>query len=320
MNDIHDLLGAYCTDALDADERASFEQHLATCAECRDEAADFREVLAALSDAHPVRPPSSLEDAVLAGARPVGRPDSEEPAGPRPVERDRPPAADDPSAATVTPLVPAWHRAAPWMAAAAAGALLFAGGWASGAARLRRSRPPRLPEAWPAVVAVASAADAHVLPVDIMGTTSRVVMSGEMDKAVFLASELPMPAKGMVYQVWTVAEDGQMASAGSVPPDETGASRPSSTAVAGIDKFMITMEPPGGSEHPSGEMPAEIEGLGRATLVGGRFGPVQSDRIDHHDPRADAVGWQSAHPMPLRRGLPRHPRPPLSGLRARRPG
>ena len=39
-----------------------------------------------------------------------------------------------------------------------------------------------------------------------MGTTSRVVMSGEMDKAVFLASELPMPAKGMVYQVWTVAE------------------------------------------------------------------------------------------------------------------
>ena len=37
MNDIHDLLGAYCTDALDADERAAFEEHLATCVECRDE-------------------------------------------------------------------------------------------------------------------------------------------------------------------------------------------------------------------------------------------------------------------------------------------
>ena len=47
-----------------------------------------------------------------------------------------------------------------------------------------------------AVVAVASAADAHVMPVDLMGTTSRVVMSGEMDKSVFLASELPMPGQG----------------------------------------------------------------------------------------------------------------------------
>ena len=69
-----------------------------------------------------------------------------------------------------------------------------------------------------------------MLPVDIMGTTSRVVISEEMDKAVFLASELPMPAKGMVYQVWTVAEDGQMTSAGSSPRTRTGTSPPSSTA------------------------------------------------------------------------------------------
>jgi hypothetical protein len=26
-----------------------------------------------------------------------------------------------------------------------------------------------------------------------------------------------------------------------------------------VSKFMITMEPPGGSEHPSGEMLAEID-------------------------------------------------------------
>jgi anti-sigma-K factor RskA len=259
VNDIHDLLGAYCTDALDADERAAFEQHLATCAECRDEAADFREVLAALSDAHPVRPPSSLEDAVLAGARPVARSDSEEPPAPGPSNATAPSGADDPSAATVTPVVPAWRHAAPWMAAAAAGALLFAGGVGLG-----RSQAPAQSAA-PAgdmagVVAVAAAADAHVLPVDIMGTTSRVVMSGAMDKAVFLASELPMPAKGMVYQVWTVAEDGQMASAGSFTPDEDGhVAAVLDCGAAGVDKFMITMEPPGGSEHPSGEMLAEIE-------------------------------------------------------------
>ena len=85
-------------------------------------------------------------------------------------------------------------------------------------------------------------------------------MSGEMDKAVFLASELPMPAKGMVYQVWTVAEDGQMTSAGSFTPDANGhLVAVLEGSAAGVDKFMITMEPPGGSEHPSGEMLAEID-------------------------------------------------------------
>ncbi len=66
MNDIHELVGAYCTDALDPQERADFEAHLADCADCRDEVADFREVLGDLSDAHAVRPPESLEEAVLA--------------------------------------------------------------------------------------------------------------------------------------------------------------------------------------------------------------------------------------------------------------
>ena len=260
MNDIHDLLGAYCTDALDADERAAFEEHLATCAECRDEAADFREVLAALADAHPVRPPSSLEDAVLAGARAGGGSvTTEDSPATGPSDSTTAATANDPSPATVPPLVPAWRRAAPWLAAAAAGAMLFAGG--VGLGRSQAPAESAAPDGDMAdVVAVASAADAHVLPVDIMGTTSRVVMSGEMDKAVFLASELPMPAKGMVYQVWTVAEDGQMTSAGSFTPDDDGhIAAVLDCGAAGVDKFMITMEPPGGSEHPSGEMLAEID-------------------------------------------------------------
>ena len=32
MNDVHDLLGAYCTDSLDPQERADFEIHLQGCA------------------------------------------------------------------------------------------------------------------------------------------------------------------------------------------------------------------------------------------------------------------------------------------------
>jgi anti-sigma-K factor RskA len=264
VNDIHDLLGAYCTDALDARERDIFEEHLATCAECRGEAADFREVLAALADAHPVHPPTSLEEAVLSVARTAGRghPDTDV-ATPRGADRVTGPAADNgPPPAPAPARVPAARRAAPWLAAAAAGAVLFAGGVGVGLAQAPvESGAPGAPTSdMAAVVAVASAADAHVLPVDIMGTTSRVVMSGEMDKAVFLASELPMPAKGNVYQVWTVGEDGQMTSAGSFTPDDDGhIAAVLDCGAAGVAKFMITVEPPGGSEHPSGEMLAEID-------------------------------------------------------------
>ncbi len=264
MNDIHDLLGAYCTDALDALERTAFEEHLATCEECRNEAADFREVLAALADAHPVHPPASLEEAVLTGVRAGGgRHPGTGAATVRGTSDTAGPATDSgPSPARVWPVAPAWRRAAPWLAAAAAGAVLFAGGVGVGLAQGPvESGAPGAPTAdMAAVVAVASAADAHVLPVDLMGTTSRLVMSGEMDKTVFLASELPMPAKGMVYQVWTVAEDGQMTSAGSFTPDEDGhIAAVLDCGAAGVVKFMITVEPPGGSENPSGEMLAEIE-------------------------------------------------------------
>lgn len=237
MNDSHDLLGAYCTNSLDADERAQFETHLAACPQCQGEAAEFREVLAALADAHPVPPPESLEDAVVTRARAV-----------------RP----HPATAIVPKL--ARRRATMWLAAAAAGALLFAGGFGLG-----RQQPPVAagpdPAAYmAAVVAVASAPDAHAMPVEIMGTTSRVVMSEEMDKSVFLASALPMPAKGMVYQVWSVTADGRMSSAGAFTPDADG-----HVAVVldcgggpGVAKLMITMEPPGGSAHPTGEMLAEV--------------------------------------------------------------
>ncbi len=138
--------------------------------------------------------------------------------------------------------------------------MLFAGGFGLG----RQQSPPLTAagdaSAMAAIVAVASAADAHVMSADLMGTTSRVVTSGEMDKSVFLASGLPTPAKGMCYQVWAVTADGQMVSAGAFTPDAEGhIAAVLDGGASGVDKFMITMEPPGGSEHPSGEMLAEIE-------------------------------------------------------------
>lgn len=257
MNDVHDLLGAYCTDSLDPQERADFEIHLQGCPECRAEATDFREVLAALAGVDPVAPADMLEDLVVARAG-AANPD---PIGPTHREQAAPSAPVRSSADTSEPVRShrGWRAVAPWMAAAAAGLVLFAAGVGVG-----RQQAPLDPVAsdngMAAVVAVASAGDAHVMAVDIMGTTSRLVVSDEMDKTVFLASELPMPAKGMCYQVWRVTADGQMVSAGVFTPDDDGhIAAVLDGGVGDVDKFMFTIEPPGGSDHPTGEMLGEVD-------------------------------------------------------------
>jgi hypothetical protein len=56
-NEIAELLGAYALDAVDADEAALVEDHLASCARCRSELADHREVAALLGHSGADAPP-----------------------------------------------------------------------------------------------------------------------------------------------------------------------------------------------------------------------------------------------------------------------
>ncbi|HRC41662.1 MAG TPA: zf-HC2 domain-containing protein, partial [Tetrasphaera sp.] len=78
---MHELLGAYALDAVDADERASFEAHLATCPACADELDGLRGVLADLAESTSVAPPPALRARVLQGVTPSG---TEGPTGPVP--------------------------------------------------------------------------------------------------------------------------------------------------------------------------------------------------------------------------------------------
>ncbi len=60
-----DDLAAYAVDALDPDERAAVEAHLATCASCRAELAEHLDTLARLTEA--VAPPAGGLEQLLAG-------------------------------------------------------------------------------------------------------------------------------------------------------------------------------------------------------------------------------------------------------------
>jgi anti-sigma factor RsiW len=64
-SEIQELLGAFALDAVDADEAATIEAHLATCPRCRDEVRDHREVASLLAYAG-TRAPAGLWERLAA--------------------------------------------------------------------------------------------------------------------------------------------------------------------------------------------------------------------------------------------------------------
>lgn len=216
MND-HDLVGAYCTDSLDAAERDRFEAHLAHCPSCAEQTREYREALFALASAAAVTPPE------MAPSQPTSQ-------NPRAARRP-----------------PRWR----WIGAVAAAAAVFVSGAVVGRLSVGTPRENE-------ILALASAPDARLLPVDMMGTQGTVVKSQKMDEAAFLASDLPIPAKGMCYQIWKVAPDGTKTSAGVVLPDENGNVAVVLDTSGAAQSFVITLEPPGGSKQPTGEMVGQV--------------------------------------------------------------
>ena len=105
---------------------------------------------------------------------------------------------------------------------------------------------------------ITAAPDAHVMPLDVPGATTRLVISDEMDKGAVLASDLPMPAKGREYHLWSVMDDGTMRSAATFVPDQDGhVATMLHTGVRDATAFMLTVEQPG-APHPTTQPIAEV--------------------------------------------------------------
>ncbi|TWG98132.1 anti-sigma-K factor RskA [Nocardioides sp. J9] len=249
-HDLHALSGAYALDALDADERARFEAHLADCAGCREEVASLQEA-AALLGTDEVEPPSSVRDAVLSGigaVRPLP-PITED----RPEDRtDRRPgdhaAAEDDELAgrrTRRSLLRRLGRT-PLLVAAAAVLLLAVGTalvrpWAD-------DPPPLSPEQ-----RVLAAEDATRVQQEFPdGSRATVVLSRSEGRAVIVTEDMAPAPEGKVYEIWLQTPQGSMIPAGLMPddPDTTlllDGDASEATAVG------ITVEPDGGSPEPTSE-------------------------------------------------------------------
>jgi anti-sigma-K factor RskA len=227
--DIHALSGAYAVDALDDDERAEFERHLAGCPSCQAEVDDLREAAATLADATAVEPPSDVRSRLLAEIRTV---------------RPLPPVV----ARRADRLAPVRRRwVAPLAAAAAVAVLAGVGGvvwhpWSSSS-----------PQVSAGVAQVEHAPDARRFTTHGPGgATVTVYRSASLDKAVVVAHGLTEAPDGKVYQLWLQDSGGTMRPAGFLTAGTTS-SATLSGAAATAKGAGITVEPAGGSPAPTSD-------------------------------------------------------------------
>ena len=255
---------SYALGALDDEERAQFEAHLAGCAECRSELASYREVAVAL--AHPV-PTSAiprsgaLRDRILREAREV-RPITTAP------RTDASPngGATRPSVPSVapvrlrTPLLP-WAVAAAAIAAALAFAFIGRG---------EREKEARLRDELASVQATLARDDStlsaflgpevHVVSLTAAAEQKprlRVFWNHTRRTFIVTALNLAPPPAGKTFQLWAMRKGKAPLSMGTFNPGPDGRTA-TTLAVAQaindggfIDNCALTVEPQGGSPQPT---------------------------------------------------------------------
>lgn len=252
----------YVLEALDELERAEFERHLATCADCAEEVRSLRTVAGALPLSVPqVDPPFALRSRILAAAGAQAK--------------KSPTVVAMPSAPSSSSRL----SRAGWLSAAAL-LVLSAGlgvySWSLGQqivglrerltdviAQLDRSQ-----EQTAVAVRTASATQTRLTvllapdmrQVDLEGQPAAPRASGRAFWSrsrglVFTASNLPPLPRGRTYQLWMVSADAPV-SAGVLSPDQSGGvaetfSTP--TDVPAPVAIALTIEPEGGLPAPTGD-------------------------------------------------------------------
>ena len=233
---------AYALGALAEPERAAFEEHLATCATCRDDVRELQETSAMLAYAAPVaETPSALRDRVLRESR------------------------------QVRPLTPrtARLRVVPMVAWLASAASLTLAVLTARDLRNERGERARLALALDSVraelgerdstIAAFFGPEVHVVSLSPTGEkpSMRVFWNHTRNIFIVTAFNVPRAPEGKTYQLWAIQKNKAPMSMGTFNTDANGrvtAIIPVGNLItdAGfIDLCGLTMEPEGGSNQPT---------------------------------------------------------------------
>jgi anti-sigma-K factor RskA len=218
---LHELTAAYALDALDEEERRSYEGHLAGCVTCREELADLSQTAALLSYAVPAAtPPDALRERILAEAR-----------------TDR--------GATVIP----FSRRSRAVLGAAAAVTAVAATLALAFGLRSASLSDELDDAR---TAVAVLGDPEARSVPLEGANGRLVVDPD-GTAALVVRGLPTAPNGKTYELWVI-RDGAPRPAGLFEGDDEDDLVLLDETVEDDATVAVTLERDGGVDAPTGRM------------------------------------------------------------------
>ncbi|MFF8534997.1 anti-sigma factor [Streptomyces sp. SAS_267] len=230
--DPHEFVGAYVLHALPAAEEASFENHLAGCAACREEVAELSEVTLRLASDQDATPSPELRRHVL---EQIARTRQEHLPHPVPVRRRA-------------------LRAALAACLALAAALGGVAVWQHTEADEARGEVTVRKEQASALTDLLTARDATISTQRLgNGADIGVVASRSQGRAAFIASDLPRLGNDQVYELWYAAKSGGLRPAGLLPGSGGGHARLLLGSLDDVSAVGITAEPAGGSRQPTSD-------------------------------------------------------------------
>jgi anti-sigma-K factor RskA len=252
----HTLAGAYVLDALASSDRARFERHLARCDACANEVSGLREATARLAAATAAEPPAGLIERALAAAARTRQlpPLTRETTAPRPSRHAGAATAAGP-AGGVRAVRLVWRAWTPRLAVALAAAFMITGAALGLAAHTAAHQLEQNQLRGHAIAEIMTARDATILTAQLTGGgTATVVMSPRERALVFAAAGLRALPASRCYELWLMGPGGDT-SAGMLPTPRQGMTGP--VTASGLDpgdRLGLTIEPAGGSPHPTSAM------------------------------------------------------------------
>lgn len=235
----HALTGAYALDALDGEELAAFQAHLAQCDSCPIEVAELQATVTRLSALLERTPPASLRDRVLQAANQTAQ------LPPPPVSLHDRRDLGRRSSDRVSLEQPHSERSGPRrkrVLAVAGGALAAAAAAAGALFVVNLNDVPSAEE-------IMAAADTVTLPAETLdGRDAGATMhlSASLDAAVITASDMPPPEDGQTYQAW-IFEGDTPKPAATFEPAADGQIVAVIRDADGATGYGVTVEPDGGS-------------------------------------------------------------------------
>ena len=225
------------SNALTDAERDRFELHLHKCQPCANEVRGFRETTTRLALAVAETPPAGMRERVLAAV-----------ATTRQLPPEVPEAASRRSRSSRSAGRGWYPRLATAVAAAALAAAVALGiTQATTQHQLHQAQAQNQ-----AMASVLAAPDAQLASRSTLaGGVATVVVSRSRHALVITTSGLPALTGGKVYELWYMAP-GNVRPAGLLPAPAHGETAPLLAAdITRGDKVAITVEPAGGTSHPT---------------------------------------------------------------------